>query len=76
MVLHGGSGIPGETIQMAISKGIIKINVATEIKNKFMKSLTEILQKNEEIDLRKVFPAAIEQVIALVESKIDIIYEP
>ncbi len=76
LVLHGGSGIPGETIQMAISNGICKINVATEIKNKFMKSLTKILQKNEEIDLRKVFPAAIKQVTTLVESKINIIYEP
>lgn len=75
LVLHGGSGIPGETLQEAINKGICKINVATEIKNIFMKSLTEILQKNEEIDLRKVFPAAIKEVTTLIESKIDIIYE-
>jgi fructose-bisphosphate aldolase class II/tagatose 1,6-diphosphate aldolase GatY/KbaY len=73
LVLHGGSGIPDDQIQQAVQKGICKINVATEIKNMFMKSLQTILAQNEEIDLRIVFPPAIESVKDLIIKKLNII---
>jgi len=73
LVLHGGSGIPEEQIQKAVKKGICKINVATEIKNMFMKTLQNILAENEEIDLRKVFPPAIDSVKNLIINKLNII---
>jgi len=73
LVLHGGSGIPDDQIQRAVKKGICKINVATEIKNMFMKSLQTILAENEEIDLRKVFPPAIESVKDLIINKLRIL---
>ena len=74
LVLHGGSGIPGEILQEAIKRGICKINIATEIKNVFMKSLTDILKETTEIDLRIVFPPAINAVKELVQEKVDIVY--
>ncbi len=70
LVLHGGSGIPNNQIQAAIKMGITKINLATEIKNIFMKSLQEILAQTDEIDLRKVFPKATQQAIELVTKKL------
>lgn len=70
LVLHGGSGIPDYQIQMAIQAGISKINIATETKNIFMKSLKELLIQTEEIDLRKVFPQAILAVESLITNKI------
>lgn len=73
LVLHGGSGIPAEKLQQAISLGICKINLATEIKNIFMKTLQSILKDTKEIDLRKVFPSAIEKVAMLVKSKLNIV---
>lgn len=73
LVLHGGSGIPPEQLQEGIRRGIRKINVATEIKNIFMQTLQRELKDNEEIDLRKVFPPAIEQVNQLVQGKLEII---
>ncbi|MEX0646481.1 MAG: class II fructose-bisphosphate aldolase [Balneolaceae bacterium] len=73
LVLHGGSGIPGEQIQDGIRRGIRKINVATEIKNIFMKTLQNQLKDNEEIDLRKVFPPATNKVNLLIQSKFAII---
>lgn len=73
LVLHGGSGIPGEQIQDGIRRGIRKINVATEIKNIFMKTLQNQLKDNEEIDLRKVFPFATKEVNLLIQSKFSII---
>ena len=71
LVLHGGSGIPNDQIQAAIKKGISKINLATEIKNIFMKSLQDILAKTDEIDLRKVFPKATHQAQELVTEKLN-----
>jgi len=76
LVLHGGSGIPEIQIQKSIPLGIRKINLATEIKDKFMNTLQEDLKDNDEIDLRKVFPSAIEQVNKLVQSKLHMINQP
>ena len=73
LVLHGGSGVPGEAIRKAVSLGICKVNVATEIKNIFMKKLQQLLAENNEIDLRKVFPPAINAVSHLIESKLKLV---
>ena len=48
---------------------ICKINLATEIKNEFMKQLKTEIQNNDDIDLRKVFPPAIQSVTKLVSDK-------
>ena len=73
LVLHGSSGVPAKQIKEAISKGICKINLATEIKDIFMKTLQANLKNTEEIDLRKIFPKATEKVTALVKEKLEII---
>jgi len=73
LVLHGSSGIPDDQLRDAIARGISKINLATETKNIFMKSLQQILSDNEEIDLRKVFPKATASVIKLISEKLEII---
>jgi len=70
LVLHGGSGIPDQQIQKAIAAGISKINLATETKNIFMKTLKELLLHTDEIDLRKVFPHAIDAVELLITNKL------
>lgn len=73
LVLHGGSGVPAFQLQEAISRGICKVNLATEIKNIFMSTLQKLLRDNEEIDLRKVFPQATSQITQLVKGKLEII---
>jgi len=73
LVLHGGSGIPAESLKQAIARGICKINLATEIKNIFMTTLKHNLLNSSEIDLRKVFPPAITAVSELVKSKLNIL---
>jgi fructose-bisphosphate aldolase class II/tagatose 1,6-diphosphate aldolase GatY/KbaY len=60
-------------LKAAISRGICKVNLATEIKNIFMKTLQEQLKENDEIDLRKVFPAATAQITQLVKGKLEIV---
>jgi fructose-bisphosphate aldolase class II/tagatose 1,6-diphosphate aldolase GatY/KbaY len=70
LVLHGSSGIPHDDIKKAVTLGINKINVATDFKNIFMKSLKEILNTTDNIDLRKVFPKAIHEITELAKTKI------
>ena len=72
-VLHGSSGVPESQLRAAIQNGICKVNLATEIKNIFMKTLQDILTQNEEIDLRKVFPKATNAVTELVKGKLNIV---
>jgi fructose-bisphosphate aldolase class II/tagatose 1,6-diphosphate aldolase GatY/KbaY len=73
LVLHGGSGVPHATLQDAISRGICKVNLATEIKNIFMKTLKAKLENESEIDLRKVFPDAIDAITSLVTDKLNVV---
>lgn len=73
LVLHGSSGIPAKQIQEAIRLGINKVNLATEIKDTYMKSLREILKQTDEIDLRVVFPEAMKAVQQLIDKKIRMI---
>jgi len=73
LVLHGGSGVPHEQVRRAVELGITKINVATELKDAFMRKLKDVLSYSKEIDLRKVFPPAIDAVSGIVESKLNII---
>jgi ketose-bisphosphate aldolase len=73
LVLHGSSGIPDDQLQEAIRCGISKINLATETKNIFMKKLQALLAESDEIDLRKVFPKAINEVQQLISKKLNII---
>lgn len=62
LVLHGSSGIPHDMVREAIANGIAKVNLATEIKDGFMRALKSVLLGSDEIDLRKVFPKAVEPV--------------
>jgi ketose-bisphosphate aldolase len=73
LVLHGSSGIPHPMLTEAIKRGISKINLATEIKNIFVKTLKMKLAHEEEIDLRKVFPVATNAVTTLVTEKLNIV---
>jgi ketose-bisphosphate aldolase len=70
LVLHGSSGIPDTMLIEAIQNGICKVNLATETKNIFMHTLQEKLRDNDEIDLRIVFPDAIQAVKNLVIKKL------
>jgi len=72
LVLHGGSGLLPEQWRMAIHYGISKINFATEIKNAFIRRLQSQLRAENGIDLRDLFPPAVETVTELIESKLHI----
>ncbi len=55
LVLHGGSGIPDDQIKKAISCGIAKINVNTDLQIVWSKAVRKYLNENENIyDPRKI----------------------
>jgi len=73
LVLHGASGIPDDQITMAVERGICKINIDTEIRNAFIRTMQKFTAENpDQIDPRKVFAPCIVAMQAVVERKIDI----
>ncbi len=46
VVLHGGSDVPDEQVQRAISLGIAKINVDTELRQAFTRGVQEAFSEN------------------------------
>ncbi len=66
-MLHGGSGIPEEMIKKAISLGIRKINVATEVRLAFMEGLKSAVGSR---DIYKMYQAAKAGTIELARTKI------
>ncbi len=73
LVLHGSSGVPDQSILLAIRNGITKINLATETKNAFMQKLKSDLMSTDEIDLRIVFPRSTEAARELILKKLKVI---
>ncbi len=73
LVLHGGSGLPAASLKRAIELGITKVNVATETKDTFTRTIKQVLARSSEIDLRKTFPKAIDAVKELIIEKLRII---
>lgn len=69
--LHGGSGIPEAQIKEAISLGITKINVNTELRQAYTETLHQELNDHpDEIVPYKYLPAEIEAVKKVVIEKI------
>ena len=54
LVLHGGTGIPDDKIKMAISCGISKINVNTELQLAWHGAIKKFVLDNDAYDPRKV----------------------
>ena len=56
-VLHGGTGIPDADIRHAISMGIAKVNVGTEIRKAYVNALYQYTRENEKGDVRPFIKA-------------------
>lgn len=71
LVLHGASGVPDYQIKEALSRGISKINIATELKIPMANAIKEVFaNKPSENDPRQYMGAAKEAVKAIVCEKI------
>jgi fructose-bisphosphate aldolase class II len=71
--LHGGSGTPEHYFKHAIKAGVNKININTDMRVAFRRSLEKSLKNNPaEISVMKLMDEVISSVQAVVEEKIDI----
>ena len=71
LVLHGGSGIPKAKIKKAIKLGIVKININTELRMVWKKSLEKNLSW-QEIKPYKILPSVQDSIQKKVEEKINL----
>jgi len=68
--LPGAKGIPDEAIQKAISLGICKINIDTDLRLSFVSAIREVLTlKPEEFDPRKILGPGREAIKQTVQAK-------
>ncbi len=68
--LPGAKGIPDEAIQRAISLGICKINIDTDLRLSFVGAIREVIvTKPEEFDPRKILGPGREAIKQTVQSK-------
>lgn len=71
LVLHGSSGVPDEMIREAISRGVRKINIDTNIREAFVRGLRQAWEKNPgEIDPRRLLGPAREEMALTIREKI------
>ena len=71
--LHGSSGISKDQVKAAIEKGIVKVNLNTEMRKTFKESFEKVLDENpDEYAMYKAEPPVVEAIQELVEEKIDI----
>lgn len=72
IVLHGSSGVPDKDIQKAISLGVRKVNIDTNIREAFVKGVREAIKDPKEIDPRKLLGPARDEMTTVVREKIRI----
>ena len=71
LVLHGASGVPLDDVKKAVSLGICKVNIDTDLRIAFRKKVEEIiLSERDQIDPRKILGPAKEAVKEVVREKI------
>ena len=77
LVLHGGTGIPADMIQKAISLGVSKINVNTECQLAFQDATRKYIEAGKDLqgkgfDPRKLLAPGFEAIKATVKEKMEL----
>ena len=77
LVLHGGTGIPEEMVQKAISLGVSKVNVNTECQLSFAAATRQYIEEGKDkqgkgFDPRKLLAPGTEAIKATVKEKMEL----
>lgn len=80
LVLHGGTGIPADMIQKAISLGVSKINVNTECQLSFADATRKYVEAGKDLegkgfDPRKLLAPGCEAIKETVREKINLLVQ-
>lgn len=73
LVLHGGSGIDDEKIKKAISSGICKLNINTELQIEWAKDVRKFVNENQEYDPRKIIKSGENAIKNAIKNKIELL---
>ncbi len=77
LVMHGGTGVPDADVRAAISCGVKKVNVGTELKFAYANAMRGALASMEkEIDPRKILVHAKDAVQKAVEGRLAVLNTP
>ncbi len=76
LVLHGGTGIPAHMVQKAISMGVAKINVNTELQLAFADATRKYIEAGKDLDSkgfdpRKLFQPGYEAMKKVIKDKLE-----
>ena len=75
LVLHGGTGIPNNDIKKAISCGISKININTELQVAWHEAVLDFIKKNDKVyDPRKVIGSGQSSIKKAIVDKINLFF--
>jgi fructose-bisphosphate aldolase class II len=74
LVLHGGTGIPGDMIQKSVALGVSKINVNTELQQAFAAGVRKYIEDGKDLqpkgyDPRKLLKPGVEAAAQVVRDK-------
>ncbi len=70
LVLHGSSGVPEDSIRKAVSLGINKINIDTDIRMAFNRAVRKFVEENPDVyDPRKIVGAARKEMTQVIAEK-------
>ena len=70
VVLHGASGVPVEDIQKAVSLGVNKINIDTELRQAFQQAIHKVVKETPDLyDPRKMLAPTTEAMKQVVKGK-------
>ena len=80
LVLHGGTGIPADMIQKAISLGVAKINVNTECQLYFQEATRKYIEEGKDLEgkgcaPRKLLAPGFEAITVIVKEKMELCFE-
>ncbi|MCT4594402.1 MAG: class II fructose-1,6-bisphosphate aldolase [Anaeromicrobium sp.] len=72
LVLHGSSGVPEESIKKAVSLGINKINIDTDIRQSFHRAVKKFVAENPDVyDPRKIVGPARDAMREVIKTKME-----
>ena len=72
LVLHGGSDNPDEEIAEAARRGVCKINISSDIKNRFYQQCRLVLQDETLREPNMIYPSCISAMKEVVHHKINL----
>lgn len=72
IVLHGGSDNPDDEISAATRRGVCKINISSDIKNRFYQKCREVLQDTGIREPNAIYPPCIAAMKEVVSHKINL----